>query len=658
MSGSDDVTGANSLSGADLPDQPLSPAATSVSIPLAARLAHEIPKPKDWQAFQRNCVLLFRGELNDPHAQEYGRSGQKQRGIDILGRRNGDPGHAVGVQCRLVTSPLKEAKILQDCQAALAHEAGLKEILFVTTAPDDTRATDAANRVEHKLRSEGHDLRVVVYGWGQLQTLIAVHDVAYAAFCPSIFSSSAPQAPATAPASVPEFAAQVAAHVLEGLRQTGHALPLRQVDAAGSNDEDPALHARIDTFRDLFKEHRQLLVVEKGLLSLLAREDLEGKPWARFRVETNLGSIALDLGREAEAADRYEAAHAVRPGDPKAVANLALARTIQGRFDEAMDLARQALSAVPRADHAVAYLLQAAARSSWQGDPESLIPADLTGSEVADIGLAEFLRRRNATGWAERTLELSRRHPDVEDLKRIRALAILALALEEHAFVIGGQTSVSAEDLNGAADYMKAAAERSLDIGFADEDDLLAYLNNAALLLRLSGRHEECESLLQRGLPKVREEPSLRRILALAQAANGRRTAAIATLAAGGEDPENQLLSIELGGIDDPRAALARAVSIDASGFERRVGWLRWQLVGELALKVGDADSLKSAVAGLRQLDPADVTADLLEIRGEQRSGLDDEAVRGRLRGAVAALPTDAGLITRYQVAEIEGGAR
>jgi cellulose synthase operon protein C len=217
---------------------------------------------------------------------------------------------------------------------------------------------------------------------------------------------------------------------------------------------------------------------------------------------------------------------------------------------------------------------------------------------------------------------------------------------------------VSAEDLNGAADYMKAAAERSLDIGFADEDDLLAYLNNAALLLRLSGRHEECESLLQRGLPKVREEPSLRRILALAQAANGRRTAAIATLAAGGEDPENQLLSIELGGIDDPRAALARAVSIDASGFERRVGWLRWQLVGELALKVGDADSLKSAVAGLRQLDPADVTADLLEIRGEQRSGLDDEAVRGRLRGAVAALPTDAGLITRYQVAEIEGGAR
>jgi hypothetical protein len=34
-------------------------------IPLTTRLAIEIPKPKDWQAFQRNCVLLFRAELND-----------------------------------------------------------------------------------------------------------------------------------------------------------------------------------------------------------------------------------------------------------------------------------------------------------------------------------------------------------------------------------------------------------------------------------------------------------------------------------------------------------------------------------------------------------------------------------------------------------------
>ncbi len=102
-------------SNSELPAEPPNPAATSANIPLNARLSHEIPKPKDWQAFQRNCALLFQAELNDPNAQEYGRGGQKQRGIDILGRRNADPNHFVGVQCRHVTKPLKEATILKDC---------------------------------------------------------------------------------------------------------------------------------------------------------------------------------------------------------------------------------------------------------------------------------------------------------------------------------------------------------------------------------------------------------------------------------------------------------------------------------------------------------------------------------------------------------------
>jgi len=108
--------------------------------------AQEIPRPKNWQDFQRGCVVLFQAELKDPHAQEYGRHGQKQRGIDILGRRNGDPNHFVGIQCRRYVEPLKKADILKDCRDALAIKAGVKEIIFATTCPSDTKATDAALR--------------------------------------------------------------------------------------------------------------------------------------------------------------------------------------------------------------------------------------------------------------------------------------------------------------------------------------------------------------------------------------------------------------------------------------------------------------------------------------------------------------------------------
>jgi cellulose synthase operon protein C len=114
----------------ELTDAAINPSASTESVPLIARLAHEIPKPKDWQAFQRACVVLFREELRDPNAQEYGRGGQNQGGIDVLGRRNSQPDHFVGVQCRLIAKPEKEAKILADCRATLGLKAGLKEIIF------------------------------------------------------------------------------------------------------------------------------------------------------------------------------------------------------------------------------------------------------------------------------------------------------------------------------------------------------------------------------------------------------------------------------------------------------------------------------------------------------------------------------------------------
>jgi tetratricopeptide (TPR) repeat protein len=630
-------------------DQPGDPNTPSASIPLVARLSHEIPKPKDWQAFQRNCVLLFRAELDDPNTQEYGRGGQDQGGIDILGRRDGNPEHYVGIQCRLIAKPLKKEKILADCRAALQLEAGLKEIIFATTAPDDTHATDAAVEVEKTLRAEGYDLAVSVYGWGSLQTLIAIHEVAYAAFFPSIVATSAPQALVLQPD--PEFAAQLATQLMEQFRQSGMALAPREVKPAESADEDPALHARIDAYRELFRDQGQPLLAEKNLAALLNREDLEGKPWARFRIKTNLGAVAIDLGREADAAEHFEAACLIRPNDSTAIANLALARIIQRRYEEAMDLARQALNTAPRADQAVAYLLQAAARSAWDGNPETLIPDDLVGSVEADLGLADFLRWRKSPGWEKRCLELSRRHPESPDLKRIRAIAVLSLMVEAGSIVPGTRGPVSVEELNEAADDMKAVAEQCLEIGYADQHDLVAHLNNAAVLLRLVGRHEETEALLKRALPRVPNEPQIRRLLALAQSANGRRGEALATLEADG-DVENRLVAAELIAIDDPATALANILSIDSATLEPRLATLRWQFMGEIAFKLRDTEKLEEAIAGLRTVDPTGVFADLLEIRSQQKAGLDEASVHERLRALVGTLPADTEMVTRYLLAE------
>jgi tetratricopeptide (TPR) repeat protein len=618
------------------------------NIPLTTRLAIEIPKPKDWQAFQRNCVHLFRAELNDPNASEYGRGGQKQRGIDVLGRRGGQGEHFVGVQCRLIAKPLKEEKILSDARDALTVKAGLKELIFATTAPDDTGATDAAIAVERALGAEGHELTITVYGWGQLQTLIAVHDVAYNAFHPSAVETTTPQAVGE-PTVNPEMATLIATKVAEQLRASGVIAGPRE--SVTDKNEDPALHARIDIYRDLTKSDGQLVVAEKGLLSILEKEDLSAKPWARYRLETNLGSIALDLGREDDAAARFDAAYAIRPEDPNAIANLALARTIQGRFVEAIDAAQKALAGSPRADHAVAYLLQAAARSDWQGEPETLIPPDLVGSSHADIGLVEFLRRREGHNWAARTLEIARRHPDVPDFNRVRALAILALSIEGDTVIPEGQSPFSLDELNAAADDIKALAEKCLDVGFADLHDLTAHVSNAALLLRLCERHAESEKLLERGIPVVGKEPQLVRLLALARWVQDRVPEAIAALE-GEADPENQLLRLQLQAVaGDPERALNGALAMAADRIPEKLLLMRWRLIGELAVQLNNGEQLKAAAAALRSLAPDDVVADLLEIRAQRKSAANEGKAQDSLRVLAQRVPADLNMGSRYFLA-------
>jgi len=629
---------------------PPAPAGTGVKafVPITTRLAIEIPKPKDWQAFQRNCVLLFRSELKDPHAQEYGRAGQKQRGIDILGRRDGRGDHFVGVQCRLIVNPLKEAKILSDARAALELKADLKELIFATTAKDDTGAADAAIAVTRALKAEGHDLEVAVYGWGQLQTLIALHEQAHNAFHPSAVASAAHQNTALS-ADQPELAALIASQVVEQLRNSVFTAPQREV-ATGA-DEDPALHARIDTFRDLFNDQDETILAKKGLLSILDTEDLSDKPWARYRIETNLGAIAIDLGREEEAAGRFETAHSIRPEDPNALANLALARTIQGRFDEAIEAARSALAGEPRADHAVGYLLQAAAQSDFKGDPESLIPADMIGSTHADLGLAEYLRRRSPPHWEGSVLEIVRRHPDASEFTRVRSVAILALAVESADTIAGGHGPVTTQELNAAADDTKKLAEHCLDVGFQDTHDLVAHLNNAAVLLRLCQRHAESEELLVKGISRIGDEPQLRRLLAIARAAQGRDDEAIQTLR-DDADPENQIFRAELlASTGDLPGALASALAIETDGVSDRIIRLRWRIIGEVAVRLGDDAALTSAVGGLRSLDPDDIAASLLEIRADRKASADDEAAQTRLRALAATVPADLDMMSRYFLA-------
>jgi len=581
------------------------------------RMALKMPEPKNWQDLQRGCVILFSDELNDPHVVPYGRDGQSQCGIDVLARRDGCANHFVGIQCRRIAKPLTKNKILEDCRAALTIEAGLKEIVFATTAPDDRRATDDAIAVEKQLREEGYELIVAYYGWETMQIRIACHPRATAFFHPAAYANSIPQS-VTQSAVDTEHSAKLD-QILAIVQRTSVLVPAGELDKVDRSAEDPALHARIDLLRDLFQKEHHIALAERQLLELLATTSATERPWARFRIETNLGSIAVELGRETDAIERFEAAYVLRPNESQAIANLALARTIQGAYDEAFTLANQALATEPRAEAAVAYLLQAAARCDWEGDPGTLIPNDLKTSISAAFGMAEFLRRREWPDWPERTLALAKLHPDSDELRRCSALAVLELAVRHQAILGCGFGPISIEQINRAAEDMKILAERYLSNGYSHNHDLLAYVSNGAVLLRLTGRDADAEALLIAGLARVKGEPMQYRVLALSQAAQGRRSDAIKTLSQC-DDVESAMLRVEMLSLDDAARALELAHDIIIPDGDRHLAMLRWRMLGDIALKLGRFDIVSEAVNGLRLAMDDPLTADLLEVRAQLAS--------------------------------------
>jgi tetratricopeptide (TPR) repeat protein len=598
--------------------------------------------------------------LNDLHASEYGRGGQNQRGVDILLYRDGNPDQLIGIQCRRYKDPLKKAKIRTDCDAAIAHFSDMKEIIFACTADDDTHATDDAAAVEADLRAAGRDIRVVLYGWQHLCCRIVEYQEAIEAFFPTLV----PAAPLTVDASaffqagfttIPEdlvtrFADAVATAIQRQNLPPAPPAPPAPAAAASQGGEDPALHARIDIYRDLFKDDKRPVEAESGLRRLLDQGDIDCAPHAKFRILTNLGSIALHLGREADAIALYETAYAARPQEAQAIANLAFARIVQDRPAEGMTLARQALDATPPADHAISYLLQAAARSDWPGDAEPLIPDRLRGCLHADLGLAEFHRRREVAGWQCLTIALADRHPHADEFIQIRGTALLSLAIDTGYAHGGGIGPVNAIEIARAAEDMKRFTEAMLDSGYAYEHDRCAHLNNTAVLLRLAGREADAVTLLRRGGASVIQDPTLHRLLALALVDTGRVEEAIRELEADTAS-ENVLFRAELIGFTDAAKALELARQVKPESLPQGMAANLWYLLGNQAINANRPDLVDETVAALAASFPGSVVAQALALRAERLRGLAEEAFRERFRELARSVGDDLPLPERVLLA-------
>ena len=148
-----------------------------------------IPRPANWQDFERACKVLFECLLDDPHTQIHGRAGQIQYGVDIVGQRNSS-GNWVGVQCKRrefeYTTGISEAELRREVGRTKNFRPSLSEYFLLTTAPHDSKIQEVARSITDGERANGRSFKVSVWGWEAIEIEIRQHARAIQAFHPDV----------------------------------------------------------------------------------------------------------------------------------------------------------------------------------------------------------------------------------------------------------------------------------------------------------------------------------------------------------------------------------------------------------------------------------------------------------------------------------------
>lgn len=132
----------------------------------------DFPKPKDDKEFEEIIRDLFAALWRDENTQIYGRSGQRQNGVDVYGRP--DLGDAYyGIQCKLRnTGNLTRKEIKEEIVKARSFHNKLDTYLFATTAPRDVTIQDIIDDLSNYEQINGR-FKVRIYFWEDICSLLS-----------------------------------------------------------------------------------------------------------------------------------------------------------------------------------------------------------------------------------------------------------------------------------------------------------------------------------------------------------------------------------------------------------------------------------------------------------------------------------------------------
>jgi tetratricopeptide (TPR) repeat protein len=629
-----------------------------------------IRPPKDWQAFERHSRLLFEKSLGDPGVQSNGRAGQRQQGVDIFGRRGGGNGSLVGVQCKGKDNDYGDAvtaaELKREVEKTKKFKPAIREFILITTAPDDAGIQEAARLLEKKVRAEGRDLSISVWGWGRVQQEINRFPEVLKAFHPdaSPFTDQILDATAQARQDSAHIKEMLAASqvrdqaneargqaIEERLKLLEARLPPAQIPSADTtavvDAVDKILNDQIDAIRNFIRADRPTTAITM-LTSLRDTAWATASPKIRFRILGNLGSARYRLGEYDTAAALLIESHDYNPQDPVSYANKIAGLLIQGKEADARALAKVASAKFP--DNADIALQRLQARD--RGETVEQIWADLPPELKERTDLVVFrlwaLRAANDDRWRDLIGPALATAPEDERLIVMHAESVLDRIFSVDRSALGDASG----DVPSQAEIQKAATDLEGVWRRAQSRETppnVGTAHNAALAYRVLGQNADAIRLLDEILKRPNPAEETKRLRLALYSRKERLEDAVKLAETLADTPQNLIIRAELRSYTSPPDARAMLDKRDAFTSDLEVIGASFVVIDSY-LQENDFDAAFAEAERLRDRFPDDPQSYLTIYRVRKAAAESD--AESYLDLAVAKLSPSSDFVSRFMVAD------
>lgn len=152
------------------------------------------PMPANWEDFEDMCYRLALAEGTLVSGRKYGRRGQEQHGVDIVGQTDDLRWRNVGIQCKLKTQYLKgelrAAELIDVYNLSRSLNPKLDKLYVATTI---ARGTEIAALVQQVNDSWQRQHFLEVWCWEDICDMLNSHPITAARYYPQTAGTDAPQ---------------------------------------------------------------------------------------------------------------------------------------------------------------------------------------------------------------------------------------------------------------------------------------------------------------------------------------------------------------------------------------------------------------------------------------------------------------------------------